>query len=114
MDRGADVIAQGRWRRGMVWAAGCAAAGGEAEQAVDLVVRSGRHEAGARDEGNNDPAIVAVFGITGENSGTMPEFLWVVPPGEGYAGEKYPVLEYAAYYRQRAKALANGGGGGCG
>jgi len=31
--------------------------------------------------------------------GTMPEFLWVVPPGEGYAGEKYPVLEYAAYYR---------------
>src|SRR5712664_3033114 len=31
--------------------------------------------------------------------GRMPEFLWVVPPGEGYAGEKYPVLEYAAYYR---------------
>ncbi len=31
--------------------------------------------------------------------GTVPEFLWVVPPGEGYAGEKYPVLEYAAYYR---------------
>jgi predicted RecB family nuclease len=31
--------------------------------------------------------------------GTPPEFLWVVPPGEGYAGEKYAVLEYAAYYR---------------
>jgi predicted RecB family nuclease len=31
--------------------------------------------------------------------GILPEFLWVVPPGEGYPGEKYAVLEYAAYYR---------------
>jgi predicted RecB family nuclease len=31
--------------------------------------------------------------------GTMPEFLWVVPPGEGFAGERYRVSEYAAYYR---------------
>jgi predicted RecB family nuclease len=31
--------------------------------------------------------------------GTAPEFLWVVPPGEGFAGEKYRVSEYAAYYR---------------
>ncbi len=37
--------------------------------------------------------------------GTMPEFLWVVPSGEGYAGEKYPVLEYAAYYRHVRKRL---------
>src|SRR6266446_1384900 len=37
--------------------------------------------------------------------GTMPEFLWVVPPGEGYAGEKYPVLEYAAYSRFVMKRL---------
>src|SRR5260370_5894301 len=37
--------------------------------------------------------------------GTLPEFLWVVPPGEGYAGEKYPVLEYAAYYRHVRKQL---------
>src|SRR6202171_3775401 len=37
--------------------------------------------------------------------GTMPEYLWVVPPGEGYAGEKYPVLEYAAYYRHVQKRL---------
>jgi uncharacterized protein len=37
--------------------------------------------------------------------GTMPEFLWVVPPGEEYAGEKYPVLEYAAYYRHVRKRL---------
>ncbi len=37
--------------------------------------------------------------------GTLPEFLWVVPPGEGYAGEKYSVLEYAAYYRHVRKRL---------
>jgi predicted RecB family nuclease len=37
--------------------------------------------------------------------GTLPEFLWVVPPGEGYAGEKYAVLEYAAYYRHVRKRL---------
>lgn len=38
--------------------------------------------------------------------GTMPEFLWVVPPGEGFAGEKYRVSEYAAYYRQVKARLA--------
>ncbi|HEY6270333.1 MAG TPA: TM0106 family RecB-like putative nuclease [Candidatus Acidoferrum sp.] len=37
--------------------------------------------------------------------GTLPGFLWVVPPGEGYAGEKYPALEYAAYYRHVRKRL---------
>src|SRR6267154_573898 len=42
--------------------------------------------------------------------GAMPQFLWVVPPGEGYAGEKYPVLEYAAYYRQVRKRLLKAAG----
>jgi len=37
--------------------------------------------------------------------GTVPEFLWVVPPSEGFAGEKYAVLEYAAYYRHVRKRL---------
>lgn len=37
--------------------------------------------------------------------GTVPEFLWVVPPGEEFAGERYPVLEYAAYYRHVRKRL---------
>jgi predicted RecB family nuclease len=37
--------------------------------------------------------------LLGKTQGTMPEFLWVVPPGEGLAGEKYRVSEYAAYYR---------------
>src|SRR5438046_10109841 len=37
--------------------------------------------------------------LVGRIQGTMPEFLWVVPPGEGFAGEKYRVSEYGAYYR---------------
>jgi predicted RecB family nuclease len=37
--------------------------------------------------------------------GTMPEFLWVVPPGTGFPGEKYRVTEYAAYYRYVRKRL---------
>jgi uncharacterized protein len=44
--------------------------------------------------------------------GTMPEFLWVVPPGEGYAGEKYRVSEYAAYYRHVKNRLVRAIGGG--
>ncbi len=44
--------------------------------------------------------------------GTLPEFLWVVPPGEGYAGEKYPALEYAAYYRHVKDKLVRAIGGG--
>src|SRR3989475_11694889 len=31
--------------------------------------------------------------------GTVPEFLWVVPPGEGFAVEKYLVSEYASCSR---------------
>src|SRR6202035_5398345 len=37
--------------------------------------------------------------LLGKIQGTMPEFLWVVPPGAEFAGEKYRVSEYAAYYR---------------
>jgi predicted RecB family nuclease len=37
--------------------------------------------------------------LLGKMQGTTPEFLWVIPPGEGFAGEKYRVSEYAAYYR---------------
>jgi len=36
--------------------------------------------------------------LLGKIQETMPEFLWVVPPGEGFAGEKYRVSEYAAYF----------------
>src|SRR5438445_679198 len=37
--------------------------------------------------------------LPGKIQGTVPEFFWVVPPGQGFAGEKYRVSEYAAYYR---------------
>jgi uncharacterized protein len=37
--------------------------------------------------------------LLGKIQGNVPEFLWVVPPAEGFAGEKYRVAEYAAYYR---------------
>jgi predicted RecB family nuclease len=39
--------------------------------------------------------------------GTAPEFLWVVPPGAGFAGEKYRVAEYAAYYRYVKERLVS-------
>jgi len=43
--------------------------------------------------------------LLGKIQGMEPEFLWVVPPGEGFAGEKYRVSEYAAYYRHVRKRL---------
>jgi predicted RecB family nuclease len=43
--------------------------------------------------------------LLGKIQGTMPEFLWVVPPGPGFTGEKYRVTEYAAYYRYVRKRL---------
>jgi predicted RecB family nuclease len=43
--------------------------------------------------------------LLGKIQGTMPEFLRVVPPGEEFAGEKYRVSEYAAYYRHVRKRL---------
>src|SRR6202008_926160 len=50
--------------------------------------------------------------LLGKIQGTVPEFLWVVPPGEGVVGEKYRVSEYAAYYRyvreRLRKAVGNG------
>jgi predicted RecB family nuclease len=43
--------------------------------------------------------------LLGKIQGTIPEFLWVVPPGAGFAGEKYRVTEYGAYYRYVRKRL---------
>jgi len=37
--------------------------------------------------------------------GSAPEFLWVVTPGNNFAGEKYRVEEYAAYYRYVKRRL---------
>jgi predicted RecB family nuclease/nucleoside-triphosphatase THEP1 len=50
--------------------------------------------------------------LLGKIQGVAPEFLWVVPPGAGFAGEKYRVGEYAAYYRyvkgRLVRAVGNG------
>jgi uncharacterized protein len=51
--------------------------------------------------------------LLGQIQGMLPEFMWVVPPGEGFAGEKYRVAEFAAYYRyvkERLKAAVGGNG----
>jgi predicted RecB family nuclease len=43
---------------------------------------------------------------------SLPEFMWVVPPGKAFDAERYRVAEYAAYYRyvkgRLDKACANG------
>jgi predicted RecB family nuclease len=52
--------------------------------------------------------------IHGGGPDSLPEFLWVVPPGKDFAAEGYRVAEYAAYYRyvktQLERACANGKG----
>jgi uncharacterized protein len=37
--------------------------------------------------------------LLGSVQGSQPEFMWVVTPSGGFAGEKYRVSEYAAYFR---------------
>jgi predicted RecB family nuclease len=50
--------------------------------------------------------------IQGGSAASLPEFMWVVPPGNGFAGECYRVSEYSAYYRHvkewLEKACENG------
>src|SRR5450755_3518975 len=50
--------------------------------------------------------------ILGGTPASLPEFMWVVPPGDGFAGECYRVSEYSAYYRhvkeRLEKACENG------
>jgi len=69
MERGAQVIAQGGLRDGEWFGRpDVLSAGGEAEQAVGLVVRSGRYEVGARNKSDDDSATVAVLGFAEANS----------------------------------------------
>jgi len=37
--------------------------------------------------------------FVGKLQGSEPEFMWVIPPGNDFAGEAYRFAEYAAYYR---------------
>jgi len=93
-------LSDGEW-----FGAGCGFGGWKTEQAVDLSYEVADTKLARENESDDNPATVAVLGFAGQTQGTLPEFLWVVPPGEGYAGEKYPVLEYAAYYRHVRKRL---------
>src|SRR5258708_1159797 len=106
MDRGAEVIAQG------------ALSDGEWFGRPDVLRRGGKPSerwkwsdevVGTKLARETKATTILQLSLYSELlakiQGTMPEFLWVVPPGEGYAGEKYPVLEYAAYYRHVRKRL---------
>src|SRR5882724_11695804 len=74
-DRRGDAATDGRRRRGdrtrrarrwgMVWAAGHFAEGRDAEQELEVVVCGAGYQAGEGDQGDDDFAVVGVFGIAG-------------------------------------------------
>jgi len=43
--------------------------------------------------------------IHGGTAESLPEFMWVVPPGKEFAGQRYRVSEYSAYYRHVKERL---------
>src|ERR1700722_25786 len=51
--------------------------------------------------------------MQGGTPGSLPEFMWVVPPAKAFDAERYRVAEYAAYFRyvegQLEQACDNGG-----
>jgi predicted RecB family nuclease len=50
--------------------------------------------------------------IQGGTAESMPELMWVVPPGPSFHGQPYRVAEYGAYYRYVKKELENACGNG--
>jgi predicted RecB family nuclease len=107
MERGAEVIAQGALRDG------------EWFGRPDVLRRVEKPSAGwawsyevadtklARETKATTILQLSLYSeLLGKIQGTMPEFLWVVPPGSGFAGERYRVAEYAAYYRYVKGRLA--------
>jgi len=100
MERGVDVIAQGALRDGEWFGRPdvlrrVAGAGGKWAWSYEVVDTKLARETKA----TTILQLSLYSELLGKIQGTMPEFLWVVPPGEGFAGEKYRVAEYAAYYR---------------
>ena len=100
MERGVDVIAQGALRDGEWFGR---------PDVLQRVARDGGKWAWSYEVADTKLAretkattilqLSLYSELLGKVQGVTPEFLWVVPPGEGFAGEKYRVGEYAAYYR---------------
>jgi len=87
----------------MVWAAGCASAGGKTEQAVTWSYEVADTKLAERRK-RRHLQLSLYSDLLRQTQGRCRSF-YGCAPGEGYAGEKYPVLEYAAYYRHVRKRL---------
>ena len=61
----------------------------------------------AGNKGDDDPPAISVFRVSRCHSGEWPEYMHVVPPGDGFRSEPYRVSDYAAYYRYVKSRLEN-------
>src|SRR5258706_1609368 len=111
--RGGDC-ARSAERRGMVRAARCVATCCDFEQALGVVVRSGRYKAGAGDQGDDDSATLSIFGPAGENSGDNAGVLVGGAVGGRLCVRKISRVGVRGVLPIRAGAFAQGGGRGSG
>jgi predicted RecB family nuclease len=100
MERGVDVIAQGALRDGEWFGRPdvlrrVARAGGRWDWSYEVTDTKLARETKA----TTILQLSLYSELLGKAQGVAPVFLWVVPTGMGFAGEKYRVGEYAAYYR---------------
>jgi predicted RecB family nuclease len=113
MERGVDVIAQGALRDGEWFGRPdvlrrVAGAGGKWDWWYEVADTKLARETKA----TTILQLSLYSELLGKVQGVVPEFLWVVPPGMGFAGEKYRVGEYAAYYRYVKERLVRAVGNG--
>lgn len=113
MERGVDVIAQGALRDGEWFGRPdvlrrVAREGGKWEWSYEVADTKLARETKA----TTILQLSLYSELLGKAQGIVPEFLWVVPPGMGVAGEKYRVGEYAAYYRYVKERLVRAVGNG--
>jgi len=100
MAQGADVIAQG--------ALGDNARYGRPDVLMRVAKASGKWKwsyevqdtkLAKETKGTTILQIALYSELVGKLQGSEPEFMWVIPPGNDFAGEAYRFAEYAAYYR---------------
>jgi uncharacterized protein len=113
MERGVDVIAQGALRDGEWFGRPdvlrrVARGGGKWDWSYEVADTKLARETKA----TTILQLSLYSELLGKAQGVAPEFLWVVPPGMGFAGEKYRVGEYAAYYRYVKERLLRAVGNG--